>query len=73
MLEYEKDINTHNMNDELMSRKSLLAAPVVEQGATKRMSYLPAGERVDYWTKEHIAGGQYIIRGCNRLIPARFM
>ena len=62
VLEYEKDINTHNMNDEFMIGSQLLAAPVVEQGATKRMVYLPAGEWVDYWTKEHIAGGQYIIR-----------
>lgn len=50
------------MNDEFMIGSQLLAAPVVEQGATKRMVYLPAGEWVDYWTKEHIAGGQYIIR-----------
>lgn len=62
VLEYEKDINTHNMNDEFMIGSQLLAAPVVEQGATKRMVYLPSGEWVDYWTKEHIAGGQYIIR-----------
>ena len=62
VLEYEKDINTHNMNDEFMIGSQMLAAPVVEQGATKRMVYLPSGEWVDYWTKEHIAGGQYIIR-----------
>ena len=62
VLEYEKDINTHNMNDEFMIGSQLLAAPVVEQGATKRMVYLPEGEWFDYWTKERIAGGQYIIR-----------
>ena len=62
VLEYEKDVNTHNMNDEFMIGSELLVAPVIEQGATKRLVYLPEGEWFDYWTKEHIAGGQYIIR-----------
>ena len=62
VLEYEKDVNTHNMNDEFMIGSELLVAPVIEQGATKRLVYLPEGEWFDCWTKELIAGGQYIIR-----------
>lgn len=62
VLEYEKDVNTHNMNDEFMIGSEILVAPVIEQGATKRLVYLPEGEWFDYWTKERIAGGQYIIR-----------
>ena len=62
VLEYEKDVNTHNMNDEFMIGSELLVAPVIEQGAMKRLVYLPEGEWFDYWTKERIAGGQYIIR-----------
>lgn len=62
VLEYEQDENTRNLNDEFMIGSHLLVAPVVEQGMTKKMVYLPEGEWFDYWTKEKIAGGQYIIR-----------
>lgn len=62
VLEYEKDVNTHNLNDEFMIGSQLLVAPVVEQGMTKKMVYLPEGVWYDYWTKERIEGGRYIIR-----------
>ena len=62
VLEYENDVNTRNMNDEFMVGSQLLVAPVIEQGATKKMVYLPEGEWFDYWTKERISGGRYIIR-----------
>lgn len=61
VLHYEDDPNTYELNDEFLVGENILVAPVVEQGATKRMVYLPKGTWVDYWTKERISGGQYII------------
>ena len=37
-------------------------APVVNQGATKRLVYLPAGVWYDYWTGEKLFGENWIIR-----------
>ena len=62
VLQYEKDPETRNMNGQCMIGDSLLAAPVVEQGATRKMVYLPAGDWYDYWTNEKLAGGRYVIR-----------
>lgn len=62
VLQYEKDPETRNMNGQFMIGDSLLAAPVVEQGAARKMVYLPAGDWYDYWTNEKLAGGRYVIR-----------
>lgn len=62
VLQYEKDPETRNMNGQFMVGESLLAAPVVEQGATRKMVYLPEGEWYDYWSGEKLEGGQYVIR-----------
>lgn len=50
VLHYEKDENVRNLNDEFLVGEHLLAAPVVEQGARKRMVYLPEGDWYDYWS-----------------------
>jgi len=39
-----------------------LVAPVLEQGVTRRMVYLPEGVWYDYWTGERVEGKQYILR-----------
>jgi alpha-glucosidase len=62
VLHYENDPETHNLNDEFLVGESLLVAPVLEQGATKKMVYLPEGNWFDYWTGEKISGKQYILR-----------
>lgn len=62
VLEYEKDPETRHMNGQFMLGESMLAAPVVEQGATRKMVYLPEGEWYDYWSGEKLEGGRYIIR-----------
>lgn len=59
---YEKDEVVANCNDEFMFGDKILVAPVVTQGTTKRMIYLPAGEWYDYWTKEKFAGPSWIIK-----------
>jgi alpha-glucosidase len=62
VLHYEDDENTHNLNNEFLVGEQLLVAPVVEQGATRRMIYLPKGTWYDFWTKEKVEGGTYILR-----------
>lgn len=62
VLHYEKDDKVKELNDEFLYGERILVAPVVEQGKRFRGVYLPKGTWVDYWTKEVIAGEQYIIR-----------
>ena len=59
VLHYEEDKNVRNMNDEFLVGESLLVAPVVDQGVTKRLVYLPTGVWYDYWTHREYQGGQY--------------
>ena len=53
---YEKDENARVCNDEFMLGDRILVAPVVNQGAVRRMVYLPEGKWYDYWTREEITG-----------------
>ena len=59
---YEKDEIAKTCNDEFLVGDRILVAPVVNQGMTKRMVYLPAGEWYDYWTGEKLTGESWIIR-----------
>ena len=50
-----------DIRDEYMFGPALLVAPVVEQGATTREVYLPAGtDWYNYWTNEKLHGGQTV-------------
>lgn len=40
----------------------MLVAPVVEQGMTKKLLYLPEGTWYDYDTREKYTGKQYIVK-----------
>lgn len=62
VLNYEKDENVKNLNGEFMLGGSILVAPVVEQGMTQKLVYLPEGTWYDFWTKEKVQGGRYFIR-----------
>lgn len=61
ILYYEKDENAKNRNDEFLIGEHILVAPVVNQGDTQKLVYLPEGIWVDYWTKEEKKGGNYYI------------
>jgi alpha-glucosidase (family GH31 glycosyl hydrolase) len=39
---------------------SLWVAPVLEEGATERRTYLPRGEWIDWWTQARIEGGRWV-------------
>ncbi len=60
LLNYQNDANTLNLNDEFMAGSDLLVAPVLSEGQTERMVYLPAGSWYDYWTGKLYSGGSTI-------------
>ena len=62
VLEYDRDENVKNRNDEFMLGDRMLIAPVVEQGAREKMVYLPEGIWYDYWTGEKVEGGSFLVR-----------
>lgn len=59
ILEYQDDPNTENIDLEYLFGSSFLVAPLLTR-STRRRVYLPAGEWVDFWTKERLAGGRWI-------------
>jgi alpha-glucosidase/alpha-D-xyloside xylohydrolase len=61
-LHYPKDAEAVKLGDEYLWGRNLLVAPVVEKGAKSRRLYLPAGDWYDWWTKEKVAGGQWLER-----------
>ncbi len=61
-LHYQNDEKTYELNDQFMVGENILVAPVVQQGQVVRSLYLPEGRWIDYWTKEEIVGGKYIMR-----------
>jgi alpha-glucosidase (family GH31 glycosyl hydrolase) len=49
VLAYPDDANVLDRDDQFLFGPDLLAAPVLEPGATTRTAYLPAGEWIDFW------------------------
>ena len=62
VLHYPNDPEVRNMNNEFLAGENILVAPVLEQGVTKRLVYLPEGTWYDYWTGEKFEGKQYILK-----------
>ena len=62
VMHYPNDPEVRNLNSEFLVGESILVAPVLEQGATKRLVYLPEGTWYDYWTGEKVEGKQYIVK-----------
>ena len=61
-MDFPADEKVADIRDEYMFGPALLVAPIVEQGATTREVYLPAGtDWYNYWTNERMHGGQTII------------
>lgn len=62
VLHYENDEKVQNLNGQFMVGKNLIVAPVVEQGDTEKMVYLPEGDWYDYWTNEKKSGPTTFIK-----------
>lgn len=58
---FKDDSNVKQINDEIMIGDSLLLAPILHQGETKRSVYVPEGRWYNYFTHEVIEGGKYIL------------
>jgi len=58
MLEYPDDPETANLNSEFLFGSSFLVAPVMEQGASNKRIYLPAGEWIDYSNPQTVFEGK---------------
>jgi alpha-D-xyloside xylohydrolase len=60
-MDFPEDPEAGKLTDEYMFGPAFLVAPVTEQGATSRKVYLPAStDWYNYWTNEHLQGGQTI-------------
>jgi len=60
VLKYSHDPNVRHLDSEYLFGDSFLVAPVLERGARRRMVYLPAGEWVDYWSREVHRGPMWL-------------
>jgi alpha-glucosidase/alpha-D-xyloside xylohydrolase len=68
-LHYPGDRAASTRGDEYLWGRDVLVAPVVEQGATSRNVYLPAGGRwFDWWTDESHEGGRELSRAVDLTI-----
>lgn len=61
-LHFPDDQKAVECGDQYLWGPSILAAPVVEKGATTRRVYLPRSVWYDFWTGERVEGGQEISR-----------
>ena len=59
---YPEEETARTCNDEFLVGDRVLVAPVVQQGARRRMVWLPRGEWYDYWTREKITGPAAFVR-----------
>ncbi|MGC9084414.1 MAG: TIM-barrel domain-containing protein, partial [Anaerolineae bacterium] len=57
---FQDDPTTHTLDDEFLCGDALLVAPVLEEGATRRRVYLPAGRWYDFWTDALYEGPAWI-------------
>ncbi|MFT8325393.1 glycoside hydrolase family 31 protein [Oenococcus sicerae] len=61
VLNDDQDPKVRNINDEYMVGDTILVAPIVEQGADKRLVYLPAGDWIDFNSQAEYGGHTMII------------
>ncbi len=60
LLAFQDDPTTHVLDDEFLCGDALLVAPVLEEGATRRRVYLPAGRWYDFWTDALFEGPAWV-------------
>lgn len=61
VLNDDTDERVRDLNDEFMVGDDLLVAPVLNKSTTKRLVYLPAGDWIDFWNGQELAGHQDVI------------
>ncbi|MGO1370669.1 MAG: glycoside hydrolase family 31 protein [Senegalia sp. (in: firmicutes)] len=58
---YQEDEKTYDINNQFLYGENIMICPITKPRTYKRMVYLPEGKWYDYFTKEIIEGGKYII------------
>jgi alpha-glucosidase len=58
VLEFPNDPQVLNLSDQYLFGPEILVAPVMDEGATGRSVYLPAGEWIDFWNDAAHTGCQ---------------
>ena len=58
VMEFQDDINTHDLNEQFMFGDNLLIAPVLHEGEREKVVYLPKGTWYRYETGMKLVGGQ---------------
>ena len=69
VMNYENDKETYELNDEFMLGDDIIVAPVLKQGITHRMIYLPVGRWFDYFTKKEYPSGYQVVEAQLADIP----
>ena len=55
-MEFPDDANLHNLSDQYLFGPEILVAPILDEGTTERIVYLPDGLWIDYWTDDLLRG-----------------
>lgn len=63
VLDFQHDRTVHAIDDQFMSGRSILVAPVMRED-NRRTFYLPEGVWYDFFSKEPVDGRQWISRDC---------
>jgi alpha-D-xyloside xylohydrolase len=63
VLDYQQDPTVHAIDDQFMSGRSILVAPVMREDS-RRTFYLPEGVWYDFFNKEASNGRQWITQDC---------
>ena len=61
VLDFQDDRNAHGIYDQFMFGKYIMVAPILRPGDRKRLVYLPQGGWYDFYTKEKLEGGRFVI------------
>lgn len=59
VLHYPNDPNVFKINDQFLVGENLMAAPILEEGKTRRLVYFPAGTWYDYFSGRPYEGASY--------------
>ncbi len=59
-LDFPQDPAVFNISDEYLFGPEMLVAPVMDEGATQRKVYLPAGVWIDFWNESRHTGPKWI-------------
>jgi alpha-D-xyloside xylohydrolase len=63
MLDYQDDLNTHQLEDQFMFGRYVLVAPIMTKEHSRNV-YLPVGVWYDFWEEKKYTGGCWITMDC---------